>query len=533
MSYDVFISYAKEDQEIARRYYDRLKQADFEVFFGPESLPGEFSDLHSELLAALRQSKVVLLLWTPYVDKSQWVAYEASIHATLRLMPDRPKCALILLDLGGPRTPSWLAVGAVVDPEMEPQLETILRTGEWEHRPRFDKRGRADGWTGVAWSVLFDHSSWIRRVRTALIRLGPNCAIAHIRSDEVDKPEAAALVNDCALAVIVWCGLAAAIGWLLGGLAFQSSYRQGFRGFVQREVLLTPCLAAAAAFILMLRVGLASGVAAAIAGASAGTILSIAMGWIHRPDPLTGAVTAGVVLGVCAAVSQRLGSAVAAENTRSRGGSVRPLLGIGSAIGATAGAQLLAAEIGQRDHHPQGAARAGIGFLLGGLIFVIPAVIAGRAAYGQKRGYLWRSAAKLFFWAWLVLASLATGISILVPFDDPYGLLVGVGTGLLSGAAAAAILTVLVHFFEPAFGESWCVPIAVAIVVIAAYPVLLGFENVRRGLPIIYPGLTISALASFLCVLACSRTSRPAGTFSSAAIRPISGRATGRPNHTC
>jgi hypothetical protein len=509
MSYDVFISYAKEDQEIARRYYNRLKQAGFAVFFGPESLPSEFADLHSELLAALRQSNAVLLLWTPYVDKSQWVAYEASIHATLRLTRDRPKCALILVDLDGPRTPAWLAVDVVVDRETEPHLEAILRKGESKRRRRLDVPGRAGGWTGIARSVIFDHPSWKRRARIALPRLGPNCAVAHIRSDEVEKPEASALVNDCAICVLVWCGLMTGIGWLLGGVAFQHSYLESAKGFVKREVLLTPCLAAAAGVILMLRVGLASGVAAAIAGASAGTILSIVMGWIGRPDPLTGAVTSGVVLGVCAAVSYRLGSAGVTVEARRRQWSVRPLLGIACAIGATAGAQLLAAEIGRRNRNPQGAARAGIGLLLGGLIFVIPALIAGWAAYRQKRGYLWRSAAKLFFWAWLVLAALTTGLSAFVPFGDPYGLLVGVGVGLLTGAAAAAVLTVLVHFFEPAFGESWCVPIAVAIVVMVAYPVLLGFENIRRSVPIIYPGLTISALASFLCGLACSRTSRP------------------------
>ena len=486
--YDVFISYAQEDQDVARRYYDRLKRAGLAVFFAPESLPREFAGLHSELLAALRQSKAVLLLWTPYVDKSQWVAFEGSIHATSRLMSGQPQSALILLDLGGPRTPGWLTVDIVVDRDAEPQLETILRMREWKRRPRLDKPGRAAGWTGIARSVLFDHSSWIQRARTALPRLGPNCAIAHIRPDEAARPEAEALVNECAIGVLAWCGLMAAIGWLLGGMVFQNSYLEPPRGFVKREVLLTPCLAASAGVILMLRVGLASGVAAAVAGAAAGTILSIAMGWIARPDPLTGAVTAGVVLGVCAAVSHRLGCATDAGDTRSREWSFRPFLGTAAAICATAAAQLLAAEIGRRHPNPDRAARAGIGLLLGGLIFVIPALIAGRAAFDQRRRYLWHSAAKLFFWAWLALAALTTGFSILVPFGDPYGLLVGTGVGLLSGAVVAAVVTLLVHFFEPAFGESWCVPIAGAIVLIIAYPVLLGFENIRRSLPILYPG---------------------------------------------
>jgi hypothetical protein len=313
------------------------------------------------------------------------------------------------------------------------------------------------------------------------------------------------MVNECLIAVLGWCSLMAGIGWLLGALVFQSSYVTDWTGYVKREVLLTPCLAAAAGLILILRVGLAAGVAAAVAGAACGTTLSVVMGWIARPDPLTGAVTAGVVLGTCAAISYLLGSAARAEDMGPREWNVRPLIGVASAIGVTGAAQLLAAEIGRRYHDPHGATRAGIGLFLGALIFVVPALVAGWAAYRQKRGYLWRSAAKFFFWTWLTLAALTTGFSALVPFGNPFTALDGVGVGLLSGAAAAGVLTLLVHFLEPVTGESWCVPIAVATLLIVAYPILMGFENLRANLAILYPGLTVATLAAFLGVLALHR----------------------------
>jgi hypothetical protein len=504
MKYDVFLSYAKEDVETAVRYYGRLKKAGLEVFFAPKTLPPNVADLHSELLAALRQSDAILLLWTPYVDKSQWVAFEASIHATMRLEPGRPDFALILLDLGGPRAPAWATVDLVLDGESEVHLETILRKGEWK-RPLQDRARARARLTGVLGSALLCQASWVRRVRSALPRLGPNFSVAQIRPDEAARPEVTAMVNECLIGMLGWCGLMAGIGWLLGGLVFQSSYVPKWSGYVKREVLLTPCLATAAGLILILRVGLAAGVAAAVAGAACGTTLAVAMGWIARPDPLTGAVTAGVVLGTCAAISYLLGSTARTEDVRPRKWNARPLIGVASAIGVAGGAQLLAAEIGRRYHDPHGVTRAGIGLFLGGLIFAVPAVVAGWAAYRQKRGYLWRSAAKFFFWIWLTLAALAAGFSALVPFGNPFTALDGVGVGLLSGAAAAGVLTLLVHFLEPVTGESWCVPIAVAALLIVAYPILMGFENLRASMAILYPGLTIATQVAFLAVLAVHR----------------------------
>src|SRR5271168_2092508 len=108
MQYGVFISYAKEDEVLAERLAGKFTDGGIPAFFAPLRLRADDNELHEKLLAAIKASRHVVLLWSPYVDKSEWVALETSIYATCRSSSERPGTDLVILDLGGPALPGWL-----------------------------------------------------------------------------------------------------------------------------------------------------------------------------------------------------------------------------------------------------------------------------------------------------------------------------------------------------------------------------------------------------------------------------------------
>jgi len=83
----VFISYAREDQDLAARVYDRLQKASFEPWFDQESLHGG-DDWDQRIKTDLESSHFVLVLYTPtfcrktdsYVNTEVALAVERSLR---------------------------------------------------------------------------------------------------------------------------------------------------------------------------------------------------------------------------------------------------------------------------------------------------------------------------------------------------------------------------------------------------------------------------------------------------------------------
>ncbi|HEV2961597.1 MAG TPA: toll/interleukin-1 receptor domain-containing protein [Candidatus Angelobacter sp.] len=83
--FDLFISYAKEDEPQARRLANLFHdQAGLRIYFAPRQLPTNESNPQALLISALKRSHGILLLWSQWIDKSEWVALEAAIFATDR-----------------------------------------------------------------------------------------------------------------------------------------------------------------------------------------------------------------------------------------------------------------------------------------------------------------------------------------------------------------------------------------------------------------------------------------------------------------
>ena len=74
---DIFLSYNREDQPVARRYAEALRAAGFDVWWDQALRSGEAYDEVTE--AALRAAKAVVVLWSPRSAASRWVRAEATI----------------------------------------------------------------------------------------------------------------------------------------------------------------------------------------------------------------------------------------------------------------------------------------------------------------------------------------------------------------------------------------------------------------------------------------------------------------------
>lgn len=74
---EIFLSYSREDQVIARRYAEALEHEGFEVWWDVTLRSGEAYDRVTE--KALREAKAVVVLWSRQSVDSNWVRAEATI----------------------------------------------------------------------------------------------------------------------------------------------------------------------------------------------------------------------------------------------------------------------------------------------------------------------------------------------------------------------------------------------------------------------------------------------------------------------
>jgi hypothetical protein len=74
---DIFVSYSTEDRERARPIVDALTQKGWSVFWDRDVPPGkQWDDL---LHVQLEQARCIVVLWSQYSIKSEWVRHEAGI----------------------------------------------------------------------------------------------------------------------------------------------------------------------------------------------------------------------------------------------------------------------------------------------------------------------------------------------------------------------------------------------------------------------------------------------------------------------
>jgi hypothetical protein len=501
MHFDVFISYAREDEAVAEAYHAALSAAGLEVFFAPVQLRQHEPNIHEILLAALAASTSVLVLWSKFVDKSEWVALELSMYATKRALDGERKRGLAALDLGGPLLPAWLPYDLFVPTDRAGSLAGIFKTTEWwtDHQLQAAVHSKSATWIrsalSISYSVLFDLDAWTKRRRTAVPRLGPHFSLSHLRSTELNSWPVARLLRDSFLALSVPIVVLTAL--CLGLKTWILPYPIDWQGYVPKEVLFTASASLAAGIIFSIRLGIAAAVAGGLVSAVAGFLVAMITGFFGRPDPWTGGAAAGAALGSVAAISLRLDAGARNPNSTT---VVNWLAWAGCAVtfGIVAATEILTSK--WTDAHPNLSplSRMAVGLVAGATIFAPVGVIAGWFAHFQVRFRHWPKAAGFGLAVWLALAAATAIAASSIQFGNPFQLMDGVAVGLLSGAAAAGLATVVLEAVEPIAGEAMGTTTAIVLLFVIALPVLRLFPHIQADA--VYAALLGGGILSFFTV---------------------------------
>ncbi len=139
---DVFVSYSRDDREIARQFATGLEREGFSVWWDQAIHAGEAFDRVTE--KALEEARAVVVLWSRRSVESDWVRAEATqARATRRLVPvmiepcKRPVMFELIhtADLTG-----WN--GDATDPRWRTFIDDLRRTtGQARQDPALAQRG--------------------------------------------------------------------------------------------------------------------------------------------------------------------------------------------------------------------------------------------------------------------------------------------------------------------------------------------------------------------------------------------------------
>lgn len=147
MAYDVFISYSTQDLGIATRLRDWITAAGAKPFLAEYSLvPGR--PLGADILQAIQQCNLFLLLWSQNAARSEWVPQEigAAKGANREIMP-------VVLQ-PNVRLPGFLKDLKYLDLSKNPDTAIGWLHGHMAERVSSHQVGTALG-LGIAGAILF------------------------------------------------------------------------------------------------------------------------------------------------------------------------------------------------------------------------------------------------------------------------------------------------------------------------------------------------------------------------------------------
>ena len=138
---DLFISYAKDDRERARRVAEALEKRGWRVWWDREIPPGRSFD--EVIQEAIDEARCVVVLWSRHSVASNWVKTEAvegaSRNALVPAMLDAVKLPLEFRRIQAADLTDWDGDPAHPDHEREEllrELETLNQEDDARHNPK-------------------------------------------------------------------------------------------------------------------------------------------------------------------------------------------------------------------------------------------------------------------------------------------------------------------------------------------------------------------------------------------------------------
>jgi hypothetical protein len=500
VGYDVFVSYAKEDEAFAAELASLLSDTGLRVFFAKQQMISRHHNAQEFLIRQVRRSRSVLLVWSRWVDKSEWVALEMSVLATTRATTDGINAQrIVVVDRGGPLLPPWIPCDRVCAAGDAHDLLTLLTTPLWWQPSSGAARDRPSSVlasaVAIALEVLFDLAAWNTRCRSVILRVGPKLSISDLRKDDMSNVALACLIRDSFVAATlpIVAALIVTFALWLWVLPFPID-RQGY---VPRAILISTTSALAAVLLISLRIGLAAAIAGGIGGAVSGSTVALIAVFYDRPESWAGGVTVGVMFGATVAIALRVhemsARSIAAFSLR-----WAPLLGVLFTFALVASGQYLAERWGP-NNESSALSRAVFAACVGAVIFLPIGGITAWFAHLQVRLRYRFQAIGVGLGVWFGLIVVIAAAAALVPFGNPFDLRDGLGVGLLAGAVAAGLLTILAASFSGVVGPAHSALCAGVALLLIGLPILRLFPNIEAGR--IYLAVCVSAVLTFVVFL--------------------------------
>jgi endonuclease G len=155
---DIFISYARTDQPLARALAQTLEAEGFDVWWDSEIYAG--AEWESLLMGTLAAAKAIVVLWTPRSVERPWVLREAEVGlATQRLVPVLMQACDVPAQFATRQMammPGWN--GQDAHPELERLLAGLARLAPPSRietvRPGYDERFLGEALPAVSLPVI-------------------------------------------------------------------------------------------------------------------------------------------------------------------------------------------------------------------------------------------------------------------------------------------------------------------------------------------------------------------------------------------
>ena len=196
---DIFISYAREDSDVARQLAYAFELEDWSCWWDPRLALGQ--DFRPVVAEQIDAAAVVVVLWSPAARRSTWVRWEVDRALGRGMLVELALAGSAGNEVGLDDQALVIAGPAYLPPTRDPLLTAVARAGNLRRRcDGWNSRLRATAWRNrppkrpvIAWEVVdpgTPDSRIVRRERwadTAVVEYGTTIGNAWLFGHEGKK----------------------------------------------------------------------------------------------------------------------------------------------------------------------------------------------------------------------------------------------------------------------------------------------------------------------------------------------------------